>query len=249
MSIPKLLVLCLLGTGIAHAGTNGPAGGTSLRGAKTTGIVGERHLQGSFLVRLQQPLTVRTADGSFSLHTGSPALDALIKRSGVRRIEHGLTAAARAPRYPEAFRRWGLDRIYRFHVSDDTDLLGLVEAFSARPEVDYAEPDYIDTAEGVTPVTPDDPLFGGQWQFDQPSDADMDGPEAWGIAKGAGAIIAILDTGLDFTHEDIADQVWSNPGEIPGNGIDDDGNGYVDDIRGWDFANQDNDPTAMVAPG
>jgi len=245
MRIPMLLALCLGAAGIAYAGTNGPAGGASTWDSETTAIVGQRCLQGSFLVRLEQPLTVRAADGSFSLQTGRPALDARIAGSDVQRIDYALSATEQTSRHPEAFRRWGLDRIYRFHVAPESDLLRLVEAFSTLPEVDYAEPDYLNTAEGVTPVTPDDPLFGDQWQFDQPppsDDADMDGPEAWGIATGAGAVIAILDSGLDFGHEDIADQVWSNPGEIAGNGIDDDGNGYVDDIRGWDFANQDNDP-------
>jgi len=241
VGIPKLLVLCLIGSGVAHAGTNGPAGGTSTRGSETTGIVRERCLQGSVLVRLQQPLTARAADGSFSLQTGYSALDAFIARSAVHRIDYALTASKYTPRHPEAFRRWGLDRTYRFHVTHDTDLLDLVEAFSALPGVDYAEPDYVSAAESES-VIPDDPQFGIQWQYDQSLDADMDGPQAWDIAKGAGTVIAILDTGLDFTHEDIADQIWTNPGEIAGNGIDDDSNGYVDDIRGWDFANQDADP-------
>ncbi len=55
-------------------------------------------------------------------------------------------------------------------------------------------------------------------------------------------VIGIMDTGVDLGHPDLASQIWSNPGEVPGNGVDDDGNGYVDDVKGWDFGNGDADP-------
>ena len=55
-------------------------------------------------------------------------------------------------------------------------------------------------------------------------------------------MIGVIDTGVDYNHPDLAANIWTNPGEIPGNGIDDDGNGYVDDVHGWDFVNDDNDP-------
>lgn len=66
---------------------------------------------------------------------------------------------------------------------------------------------------------------------------------AWGISKGYGVTVAVVDTGTDLKHQDINDNLWVNSGEIPGNGIDDDGNGYVDDIYGWNFANNNNDVT------
>lgn len=77
---------------------------------------------------------------------------------------------------------------------------------------------------------------------------------AWGLKKiraplvwdmgytGQGVVVAILDTGIDYNHPDLAGRMWNNPGEIPGNGVDDDGNGYVDDVMGYDFADNDSDP-------
>jgi len=68
------------------------------------------------------------------------------------------------------------------------------------------------------------------------SDADIDAPEAWDIRTDANDIIvAVIDSGIDYNHPDLASNIWHNPGEIPGNGIDDDGNGYIDDIYGYDF--------------
>lgn len=66
--------------------------------------------------------------------------------------------------------------------------------------------------------------------------------EAYDFAA-APVIVAVLDTGVELSHEDLQGRLWQNPGEIPGNGLDDDGNGFVDDVHGWDFADGDADPT------
>jgi subtilisin family serine protease len=74
-------------------------------------------------------------------------------------------------------------------------------------------------------------------------DSDIDAPEAWDIHTGDRSIlVGVIDTGIDYNHPDLAANMWTNPNEIAGNGIDDDGNGYIDDTRGWDFVNNDNDP-------
>ncbi|MCX8007308.1 MAG: S8 family serine peptidase [Coriobacteriia bacterium] len=90
---------------------------------------------------------------------------------------------------------------------------------------------------------PNDPLFPQQWALDNlgqtggTPDADIDAPEAW-MAHGSGSsevVVAVVDTGVYIGHEDLKDNIWRNPGEIAGNGRDDDRNGYVDDVNGFDF--------------
>jgi subtilisin family serine protease len=120
-----------------------------------------------------------------------------------------------------------------------------IEKYRNDPRIEYIEPNYTVTALDVIPNDPSFPLLWGMHNTGQSGgtpDADIDAPEAWGIQTGTDVIIGIIDTGVDRTHPDLAANMWTNPGEIAGNGIDDDGNGYVDDVRGWDFVNNDNDP-------
>ena len=110
----------------------------------------------------------------------------------------------------------------------------LVKAFSADPRVQFAEPDYILHAD----ATPNDTRFTELWGMQQ-----ISAPGAWDITTGApSVVVADIDTGVDYTHPDLAANMWHNPGEIAGNGIDDDGNGYVDDVYGIDTAYGDSDP-------
>jgi len=103
----------------------------------------------------------------------------------------------------------------------------------------------------VTPaldVFPNDTLFDFLWglhntgQGGGTADADIDAPEAWSLVTGGSVVVAVIATGVDYTHEDLIDNIFSNPNETAGNGVDDDANGYIDDVRGWDFHDDDNDP-------
>ena len=87
-------------------------------------------------------------------------------------------------------------------------------------------------------VIPNDPYFPSQWNL-----IKIRAPAAWQITTGSDrVVIAVVDSGVDLDHPDLKDKIWTNTDEIPGNGIDDDENGFVDDVHGWDFVNWDNEP-------
>lgn len=111
--------------------------------------------------------------------------------------------------------------------------------------VEFIEPNYIVRASEL----PNDPMFGQLWGLENTGQsgatpgADIRALSAWDVFTGSSAVVVgVIDTGVDYTHPDLAANIWTNPGEIPGNGIDDDGNGFIDDMHGWDFVNNDSDP-------
>lgn len=140
------------------------------------------------------------------------------------------------------------------------DILTLVENLKKNPEVEYAEPDYIISVNDFTvdseiytendikklknstagPVTPNDPLYSQQSNITITHINEV--WDAYGTGNGS-QTIAILDTGVDYNHPDLQPNIWNNTAELNGiAGFDDDGNGFIDDIRGWDFINNDNEP-------
>lgn len=121
------------------------------------------------------------------------------------------------------------------------------------PDVAYAEPNYVRELSAL----PDDPFFSKLYGLDNTGqtvagipgtpDADIDAPEAWELAGGSpDAVVAVIDSGVDLGHPDLAGAIWTNPGETgagrESNGVDDDANGLVDDWRGWDWASDDGLP-------
>jgi subtilisin family serine protease len=126
-----------------------------------------------------------------------------------------------------------------------------------RPFVMYAEPDYVFRA---IDTTPNDPNFGQLWGLKNTGQtvngdpgvagADIRATLAWDTFTGdANFVIADIDTGMQLDHPDLASNLWTNPGEIPANGIDDDGDGFIDDVNGWDFFSNDNDPSDINGHG
>lgn len=129
-----------------------------------------------------------------------------------------------------------LDNLYLVTVSQTANLHDIAKAISADADIEYAQPNYLHKISAV----PDDPFKSQQYYLD-----NIGVYEAWDYSKGAqDVIIAIIDTGVDYNHEDLADNIWKNADEVE-DGTDSDGNGYVDDIRGWDFVNNINN----AAPG
>ncbi len=121
----------------------------------------------------------------------------------------------------------------------------MVDAYRLDPEVLYAEPNFLYELQ----ATPNDPSFNQLWglhntgQTGGLANADINAPEAWNITKGSSAVvIGVLDTGIDYTHQDLAANIFTNPGEIAGNGIDDDANGWVDDVHGIDATAESGNP-------
>jgi serine protease len=113
------------------------------------------------------------------------------------------------------------------------------------PAVEYAEPNYRLRISS----SPDDPRFSELYGLDNRgqsggiADADIDAVEAWDTSTGsADIVVGVVDTGVDYDHEDLAANMWVNPGEIPGNDIDDDGNGVVDDVHGYNAITGSGDP-------
>jgi len=135
--------------------------------------------------------------------------------------------------------------IHDLRVPAGADVLDVVAAIRATGLVEFCD----ETCLGTYVADPDDPQYPSQWNWKNTGqsggtvDADVDADLAWDLERGDPSVtIAVIDSGTQISHPDLAANVWTNVDEIPNNGLDDDGNGYVDDVAGWDFDNDDNDP-------
>jgi hypothetical protein len=125
-------------------------------------------------------------------------------------------------------------------AAEKTRILGQLKA---DPEVEFAEPEHTFAIKQI----PNDPFLATSGTWGQPY-ADLWGlfainaPATWDTTQGDGVVVAVIDTGVDYNHPDLAANIWTNPNEIGGNFVDDDGKGFIDDVRGWDFFSNTNDP-------
>ncbi len=145
------------------------------------------------------------------------------------------------PRYVERHKEFGLDLYYRVEYSGDESIEAVCQSFAAGGEVLSAEPSCPD----VATETPNDPYYDTeQWGLKNKENPGMDinVDSAWVITTGhPDVIVAVIDNCVEYTHRDILPNMWYNFGEIPFNGIDDDNNGYIDDYRGWNFRDENDD--------
>ena len=152
-----------------------------------------------------------------SLSARTQALEAVSARLGRPLLQPGLVLATLPP---------------------SADVQAAAAGLSHRPGVVYAEPNFIFR----TSSKPNDPRYGEQWALSNADDEDIDAPAAWNITTGSSdVVVAIVDSGVDYAHPDLAPNIWRNAGETL-DGKDNDHNGFIDDIRGWDFVGNDNDP-------
>ena len=183
----------------------------------------------------------------------------------VVRFEPGTSASQRsslnAAQGADVRRALLLPRAYLLRLPKDRDVRAAQRAYERNPNVQYAEPNF--TME-LDATFPSDPQFSLLWGMDNTGqsvngisgtpDADIDAPEAWDTTTGSSAVtVGVADTGIAYNHLDLPPNIWTNPGESGGgketNSIDDDGNGKVDDFRGWDFVDNDNDPRDLEGHG
>lgn len=206
---------------------------------RKTATIGPKFAPGEIIVKYRVK-SIKMPAGKFKAMAGevgiiSPSIKKIHDKLKIDKIE-------KVFKVKEGHR---LSEIYKLKMPAETDILKAVEEYKKDPNVEYAEPNY--TVKAC--ATPNDYYYydfrndDNQWGLFK-----IKAPQAWNITKGnTGDAVAVIDTGVYMTHVDLASKIWANPGESGGgketNGIDDDGNGYVDDYRGWNFAYDDNDPT------
>jgi len=168
-----------------------------------------------------------------SQFTGISAVDNVLSLYSIEDISPVVPYKIRDPRLPD------INRIYKVKFFDDIDPRIISNQLNKLEGVLYAEPRFIYQKS----VTPDDPFYANQWHLPA-----ISANSAWNTTTGdTNVVIAIVDDAVDIHHEDLAANIFTNWAEYHGDaGVDDDNNGYIDDIHGWDFAEDDNDPSPVL---
>jgi len=199
-----------------------------------------RYLPGEIIVKFKKEPLLKSQGLELSEATQFSSVNSILEKSPVRNIqplfdtkqgELKKIVKIKLESDQKAINRpFGIES--NFFIGEPSEEKRLISKLKEDPNVEYAEPNYL----YQTSLTPDDPFLDQQWGLTQ-----IQSQEGWDINTGSiDMAIAIIDTGIDYSHEDLGDRIWQNIDEIPGNGIDDDLNGFTDDIAGWDFVNTEN---------
>ena len=220
--------------------------GRPFRSATTDSSDSLDRLHGKYGARAARPVFREAVSG----RAGFRAPDqAAVRRRQAERLEAVRRRFPRRAARAAARDLPDLSHVYAVTLAPGSDVAQAAAEFAADPHVAYAHPNFRASAQSA----PNDPYYSSSGSWGQPYGdlwglGRIEAETAWSFTLGDGIVVAVVDTGLDPTHPDIAANVWTNPLEVL-NGADDDGNGYVDDVRGWDFAYGDNDITDRFGHG
>ncbi|WP_224999374.1 choice-of-anchor D domain-containing protein [Cesiribacter sp. SM1] len=205
----------------------------------------------NFADKIEKSKKQKTAEGF--VQTGLSPVDKLNKQHKVTSLKRVFRPAGK---FEAKHRKWGLHQWYELQLAEGTSTLDAIKSFAKLADVEQAEGVYEKTI-GVEsmvhkeataavfdplPNPPNDPQLNTQWHYNNTGQgggtpgADISLFDAWQSETGdPGVIVAVTDGGIDVSHSDITANMWINTGEIPGNGLDDDNNGFVDDVYGYNF--------------
>jgi len=187
----------------------------------------QNYVPGEVIVKFKHDVGLNKIFGGSSVKSKYHSIDAILDKHKIIDTK-------------KVFRKKELQNINKLKIKGEK-IIDLINDLNSNPFVEYAEPNYIANFFFI----PNDPLYQLQWHHQ-----NIESEAAWDIEIGKEeTIIAIVDSGVRYYHEDLAANIWNNTDEIPNNGIDDDNNSYIDDIRGYDFVDENNDPDDSLGHG